>query len=98
MPDIYRFPYGEKLNDDQREWLMRRGQESRVRSLARRRGYWVTKSRARKTVPAINNHGLFMLVDDCNTVVLGERYDATLDEIESFLTGGWIDEQPKPAA
>jgi hypothetical protein len=62
--------------------------ESRVRRKARRLGYWITKSRERKYVPHSNNAGEFMLLGDySSTVVLGDRYDATLDQIESFLDG-----------
>ena len=62
-------------------------QESRVRRRARREGYIVHKSRAWKHVPNCDNHGEFMLVDaERNYAVLGVRYDATLDDIEAFLT------------
>jgi hypothetical protein len=61
-------------------------QESRVRRRASREGYRVCKSRAWKHVPNIDNHGEFMLIEtDRNFVVLGDRYDATLSEIEAFL-------------
>jgi hypothetical protein len=60
--------------------------ETRVRSLARRRGYRVCKSREWKHVPNIDNYGRYMLCDGyTNSVVLGVRFDATLDEIEAFL-------------
>ena len=62
-------------------------QEARVRSLARRNGYSVHRSRQRGNVPNIDNHGEFKLVDAFqNVIVLGERFDATLDEIEEFFT------------
>ena len=62
-------------------------QEARVRSHAQRKGYMVRRSRQRTNVPNINNCGEFRLIDaDCNLIVLGERFDATLEEIESYLT------------
>ncbi|MFZ1090528.1 MAG: hypothetical protein WAN75_15055 [Xanthobacteraceae bacterium] len=60
--------------------------ESRVRSLARRRGYVVRKSRQWKHVPNMDNHGEYMLIDaNTNFVVLGERFDTSLNEIETYL-------------
>ena len=60
--------------------------ESRVRSLARRRGYVVRKSRQWKHVPNMDNHGEYMLIDaNTNFVVLGERFDTSLNEIEAYL-------------
>jgi len=43
------------------------------------------KSRQRKHVPNLDNFGDYMVVDFNNRVVLGERFDASLDEIECFL-------------
>jgi hypothetical protein len=61
-----------------------RAQESRIRSRAQCRGYRVEKSRQREH---LNNQGQFMLVqNDRNMVALGVNYDATLEEIEEFLT------------
>jgi hypothetical protein len=60
--------------------------ESRVRAQARRAGYRVAKSRAWKNVPNVDNFGDYMLIEvDGNLVVLGSRYDASLDDIEAFL-------------
>jgi hypothetical protein len=62
-------------------------QEARVRSLARRMGYSVRRSRQRANVPNLDNLGQLMLVDaERNRIVLGERFDATLDDIEKYLT------------
>jgi hypothetical protein len=58
--------------------------KSRVRRKAARIGYRVTKSRQRTHIPNSDNHGLYMLDRD-NTVVLGSRYDASLEEIASYL-------------
>ena len=57
--------------------------ESAVRSLARRHGYRVRKSRR---VISLDNFGLYMLVDaEQNAIVLGERFDADLADIEAFF-------------
>jgi hypothetical protein len=57
--------------------------ESTVRARAKRAGYAVRKSRARHS---IDNHGEFMLVNaGSNWIVLGSRYDATLEDIDAFL-------------
>jgi hypothetical protein len=56
-----------------------------VRSLARRHGYLVRKSKRKQL--CVENHGEYMLVDTNNWVMLGARYDATLDEIEAFCRG-----------
>jgi hypothetical protein len=59
--------------------MMETPNEKTIRAKARRRGYYVTKSRQRAHVPNIDNHGAYMLIEaDRNLVVLGERYDATL--------------------
>ena len=58
--------------------------ESRIRRLAKRNGYFVRKSRAWNI--HADDLGEYMLVDaHCNTVVRGERFDASLEEIEEFL-------------
>jgi hypothetical protein len=60
-----------------------RAHESRVRRLAKRYGCYIRKSR-QWIHP--NNLGEYRLVDtDCNWVVLGEDFEATLDEIEHYL-------------
>ena len=56
--------------------------ESSVRRLAKRRGYLVRKSRQQN---AHTNSGEFMLLDRRNRVILGERFDATLEDIDAFL-------------
>jgi hypothetical protein len=58
--------------------------ETSVRRRARRLGYCVIKSRQRK--PNIANHGYYRLIDaNNNWVVLGERFDARLEDIDEFL-------------
>jgi hypothetical protein len=61
-----------------------KSQEDRVRRMACRRGYRVRKSRRSAS---LDNFGDYMLVDLAhNVVALGSRYDASLDDIEAFLT------------
>lgn len=58
--------------------------EKRVREKAKRKGYRVTKSRQKST--NANNWGDYMLVDaNHNTVIMGQNYDAALEDIASFL-------------
>ncbi len=60
------------------------GREAKLRRLAKRRGYLIRKDRAR----SINgdHFGDYMVVDaDRNFIVLGSRFDATLDDIEEWL-------------
>lgn len=64
-----------------------RNKERRIRYLARRHGYVVRKSRARRHVPHSNNFGGYMLLEANRwRVVLGERFDATLDDIEALFS------------
>jgi hypothetical protein len=61
--------------------------ESSVRRKALRCGFFIHKSRARKHVPHGYNYGKYMLLNiRTSFVVLGEKFDATLDDIERFLT------------
>jgi hypothetical protein len=58
--------------------------EAKIRRLADREGYKVTKSRTRS--PHLNDHGEYMLSRvDMNLCVLGDRYDASLEDIAYFL-------------
>jgi hypothetical protein len=58
--------------------------ESAVRRKAIQRGYVVSKSRQRKCVPNSNNFGDYMLIDAYrNLIVLGEKFDATLQDIKT---------------
>jgi hypothetical protein len=57
--------------------------ESALRGRANRRGYRVYKSRVRNH--HINNYGQYRLVDDRNYVVLGVDFDASLEDIDSYL-------------
>ncbi len=56
-------------------------QENRVRHLATRLGYRVMKSRQDIH---LDNLGEYQLVDR-NGVVMGSRFDASLDQIEAYL-------------
>ena len=58
--------------------------ENRVRRKAARNGYGIQKSR--RYVDGWDNQGEYMLIDASqNFCILGPRYDATLDEIETWL-------------
>jgi hypothetical protein len=57
--------------------------ESAVRRRARTRGFMVKKSRQQLH---LNNCGEYMLVDFNNWVMFGERFDATLEDIDKFLS------------
>jgi hypothetical protein len=60
--------------------------EASVRRRAKRLGYYVTKSRQQKRVPNADNHGYYRLINtNDNWVVLGERFDAKLEDIDEFL-------------
>ncbi len=60
-----------------------RRQEDRIRKLATKHGYQVTKSRQHLHM---DNHGHYRLIDvNLNTVVMGERYNASLEMIEEYL-------------
>ena len=56
--------------------------ERRIRRKAERLGFGVYKSRQREHD---NQRGLYMLANDRNHIVLGDRYDATLVEMEEYL-------------
>lgn len=58
---------------------------SAVRARARKLGYAIHKSRSRSVHE--DNLGKYALVkEDSNQVVLGERFDATLEEIAEYLS------------
>ena len=59
--------------------------EATVRRRAKRLGYYVSKSRERKHLPHANNRGCYMLINANRWVVLGRRFDASLQEIDEFL-------------
>ena len=64
---------------------MRSKEERVLRSRARKLGYVIRKSRSRSIHE--DNLGKYALVNkDSNSVVLGERFDATLEEIADYLT------------
>ena len=58
--------------------------ESAVRRRAITRGFLLKKSRQRQL--HLDNYGEYMLVDFNNWVMFGERYDATLEQIDDFLS------------
>jgi hypothetical protein len=63
---------------------MRLTKESALRARARRLGYAIHKSRSRSIDE--DNLGKYALVkEDDNCVVLGERFDASLEDIAEYL-------------
>ena len=64
---------------------MRSKKESALRTRARKLGYVIHKSRSRSIHE--DNLGKYALVkEDSNYVVLGERFDASLEEIAEYLS------------
>lgn len=58
--------------------------ENRIRKLATRSGLSVCKDRAK--IRSLNNHGLFRLMNPyTNSIVMGERFDVSLEVIENYL-------------
>lgn len=61
-----------------------RADDSRLRLLARRRGYYVQKCRAQL---GIDNRGGYRILDpNLNLIVAGERFDLDPREVESWLS------------
>lgn len=56
--------------------------ENRIRRKAARIGWRLYKARG---ILHSNNHGLYQLVDDSNTVRAGVDYDLALDDAEAIL-------------
>ena len=66
--------------------LEERRLEARVRQLALRKSFRVSKARGRQH---LNNRGLFQLIElRSNSVALGVDFDATLEEIRKYLLDG----------
>ena len=62
-----------------------RSREQTIREKAQRLGYRLTKRRGNI---GLDNFGEYMLVwQRYNSVVMGDRYDASLDQIKEFLEG-----------
>ena len=58
--------------------------ENRYRRMAKRLGYVLKKSKARNW--NVDNHQQFMLVNaQFNMVELGQRFDASLDDVAEYL-------------
>ena len=61
--------------------------ESRVRHLARRNGYTLRKSRARNVFRRMDDRGGYMLLEaERWRVVLGPQFEASLDQVEAWLS------------
>ena len=66
-----------------------RVRERRVRRLGLRRGFRLSRSRHRGTTLNINEQGRYRLTTaERGHVVVGERFDADLDDIEELLEAG----------
>jgi len=59
--------------------------EAAVRKRARTQGFTMKKSRSRSEHWLSDDRGMYMLVDDRNYIVLGERFDADLLTIASYI-------------
>ncbi len=60
-----------------------KARENRLRKLANRKGYGIKKSRARGS---LDNRGGYMVFNLAfNSIEFGEKFDASLDDIENFL-------------
>ena len=59
--------------------------QATVRRHAKRLGYYVHKSQQSKYVPHSNDRGRYMLLSINDVIVLGERFDASLEDIDEFL-------------
>lgn len=63
--------------------------ENRLRRMAERQGLRLVKSRRRD--PNALDYGMYALTNETNCIVYGTSnsgwYDATLDDIEEYLTG-----------
>jgi len=65
--------------------MYRSTSDEAVRRRAARLGYRVVRSRDH---PHPNNQGLYMLVEnESDMCILGPRFDATLEDIDSYLAG-----------
>jgi hypothetical protein len=61
-----------------------KARENRARRALARQGETIRKSRARKYVPNLNDHGGYMIIDASrNSVIAGERFNLTLEDLEA---------------
>jgi hypothetical protein len=62
-----------------------KAKEARLRRLAARLGYRITRCRRRD--PAASGHGTYLVVDDAGRVAAGDPidYGLTLDDVETWL-------------
>jgi hypothetical protein len=58
--------------------------EATVRRRAKRLGYYLSKLRARKRSTLTDNPEVYMLINANRWVVLGRRFDASLQKIDEF--------------
>ena len=62
------------------------GVEKKLSRKLQKMGYALRKSRVKKT--NIYDYGGYMIVDPWfNTIVCGERFEMSLDDVKNFITG-----------
>jgi hypothetical protein len=81
---VMRFPIRVGVNKNSKGNTMELMTESAVRSLAKRRGFVMHKSRSRN--PESPDYGGFMLANSSNVLVIGRDYSETLEDIQDWLT------------
>lgn len=67
----------EKENDD----MINSTKDSVLRKAAERRGYILKKSREL----SVDNRGGYMIVDNSNVIIAGEKFDLTPEEVRDWL-------------
>lgn len=68
--------------DDINEKMSNKLLEQNLHRKVTKQGYTLKKSRAAYT---LDNQGGYMIIDQNNYVVAGEKYDFTLDDVKKFL-------------
>src|SRR5437879_6691673 len=64
-----------------------KARENRLRRVLERHGFALTKSRERLIVPNRDNYGLYRVVDAKDRVIIGKRFDWTIEDIVEWLQG-----------
>lgn len=73
-----------QITDETKLKLKEKAKEQRLRRLAMKQGMRLIKSRSR--TQDINNHGGYMIVDlYTNYILLGQRFEFNIDEVEKWL-------------
>ena len=53
-----------------------------LRRVAQQQGYTLKKSRAKES---LDNRGGYMIVDENNAIIAGERYDMSIEDVADYL-------------